>query len=149
MGLFDFFRKGNDYSDADKAKLDGIDPSKYVTLDQYNELKNQLRQIIEFMPDHVDTSQFALKSDIPSVEGLATVNDIPKPVDTSQFALKKDIPNLPDLSAYALKKDIPDTVKYIENSNATSKIKKIRLSIEDKATFKPDSNPADNIAHTI
>ena len=149
MGLFDFFRKGNEFTDAYKAKLDGIDPSKYVSIDQYNELKGQITQLIEFMPDHVDTSQFALRSEIPSVEGLITVNDIPKPVDTSQFALKKDIPKLPDMSVYALKKDIPDTVKYIENSNAKSNIKKISLSIEDKATFKPDSNPADNIAHTI
>lgn len=149
MGLFDFFRKGNDFSDADKAKLDGIDPSNYVSIDQYNELKGQLRQIIESMPVEVDTSQFALRSEIPSVEGLATVNDIPKPVDTSQFALKKDIPKLPDLSVYALKKDIPDTVKYIENSNPKSDIKKIRVSIEDKATFDPKSNPKDNIAHTI
>lgn len=137
MGLFDFL------------KPKPVDTSNFVTLDQYNELRNQITQLIEFMPDHVDTSNFALKSEIPSVEGLATVNDIPKPVDTSQFVLKKDIQKLPDLSVYALKKDIPDTVKYIENSNTTSKIKKIRLSIEDKATFKPDSNPADNIAHTI
>lgn len=134
MGLFDFFRKGNDFSDADKAKLDGIDPSKYVSIDQYNELRNQITQLIKFMPVEVDTSQFALKSEIPSIEGLATV---------------KQIPSIPDMSKYVLKSELPDTVKYIENSNATSKIKKIRLSIEDKATFKPDSNPADNIAHTI
>jgi hypothetical protein len=148
MGLFDFLKPKQ------------VDTSNFVTLEQYNTLRSQVLQLTELMPDHVDTSKFlteddlpdltvyAKKDDVPSITGLATVKQIPTMPDMSKYALKTDISKV-DLTGYALKTDIPDTVKFIENSNTKSTIKKIRISIEDKATFDPKTNPADNIAHTI
>lgn len=52
-------------------------------------------------PVAIDTSDFALKSDIPDVSGFALKTEIP---DVSGFALKTDIP---DVSGFAKKTEIP------------------------------------------
>lgn len=175
MGLFDIL-KGNAYTTAEKNKLAAIDPSKFITVEQYELLKEQLKEVLHLIPQVVDTSKFVTLEHLPDLSAYARVSelptmpdlqpyalskDVPKPIDTSKFALKSDVPSLsgyarltdipkaPDLSLYALKTDIPDTVKYVENSNTKSTIKKISLSIDDKGTFKAESNPVNNIAHTI
>ena len=52
-------------------------------------------------PVSIDTSEFALKKDIPDVSGFALKTEIP---DVSGFALKTEIP---DVSGFAKKSEIP------------------------------------------
>ena len=52
-------------------------------------------------PVSIDTSEFALKKDIPDVSGFALKTEIP---DVSGFALKTEIPNV---SGFAKKTEIP------------------------------------------
>jgi hypothetical protein len=61
----------------------------------------------------VDTSGFALKSEIPSMpdtSGFALKSEIPSMLDTSGFALKSEIPSLPDLSPYAKKTEVTASI---------------------------------------
>lgn len=74
-----------------------------------------------------DLSGYALKSEVPSVEGLASeqyvdecISAIPAP-DLGPYALRSEIPSLegyalktdiPDVSKYALKSEIPDVSAY-------------------------------------
>lgn len=101
-----------------QAKLDAldinIDLSSYVT-------KEELNAAI----DSIDLSSYALKTEIPSLDGYAKTTDIPT-VPTKVSELENDSGYLTehqDLSAYALKTEIPSTdglatTEYVDNAIA-------------------------------
>ena len=104
-----------------QAKLDAldinIDLSSYVT-------KEELNTAI----DSIDLSSYALKTEIPSLDGYAKTTDIPT-VPTKVSELENDSGYLTehqDLSAYALKTEIPTvpsldgyaTTEYVDNAIA-------------------------------
>ena len=101
-----------------QAKLDNlhinIDLSSYAT-------KEELTQAI----NSIDLSAYALKGEIPSLNGYAKKTDLPKKVselendsgyltehqDLSAYALKTEIPTVPSLDGYA-------TTEYVDNAIA-------------------------------
>ena len=101
-----------------QAKLDAldinIDLSSYATKE---ELTNAINSI--------DLSAYALKTEIPSLDGYAKTSDIPT-VPTKVSELENDSGYLTehqDLSAYALKTEIPSlngyaTTEYVDNAIA-------------------------------
>ena len=129
-------------------------PSEYVTETELNAkgylTEHQSLEGYAKTTDIPDVSGFALKSEIPSVEGLATetyvqekIAAIPE-VDLSSYALKSEIPTVPtktsdltndsgfitsadvpevDLSAYALKTEIPDVSAYQTEAQVIALIK--------------------------
>lgn len=74
-----------------------------------------------------DVSGFALKSEIPSIEGLA-----------SEAYVDEKIAAIPevDLSGYALKSEIPDVSGFITDSEADTKISTAVSSAEERVDFK-------------
>ena len=130
-------------------------PSEYVT---ESELAAKGYAKITDIPD---VSGFALKSEIPSVEGLATedyVNEkiasIPE-VDLSGYALKTEIPTVPtktsdlpndsgfitsadipevDLSNYALKTEIPD-VSAFQTQEQVNALINTALGVIENGTY--------------
>lgn len=101
-----------------QAKLDAldinIDLSSYVTKEELNTAINS-----------IDLSSYALKTEIPSLDGYAKTTDIPT-VPTKVSELENDSGYLTehqDLSAYALKTEIPSTdglatTEYVDNAIA-------------------------------
>ena len=111
--------------------------------------------------DIPDVSGFALKSEIPSVEGLATetyvqekIAAIPE-VDLSSYALKSEIPTVPtktsdltndsgfitsadipevDLSNYALKTEIPD-VSAFQTQEQVNALINTALGVIENGTY--------------
>ena len=74
-----------------------------------------------------DVSGFALKSEIPSIEGLA-----------SETYVNEKIAAIPevDLSGYALKSEIPDVSGFITDSEVDTKISTAVSSAEERVDFK-------------
>ena len=101
-----------------QAKLDAldinIDLSSYATKEELNTAINS-----------IDLSSYALKTEIPSLDGYAKTTDIPT-VPTKVSELENDSGYLTehqDLSAYALKTEIPSTdglatTEYVDNAIA-------------------------------
>lgn len=79
----------------------GEDGKDYVLTEKDKQEIAAMISASAIAPVDIDTSDFALKSDIPDVSGFALKTEIP---DVSGFALKTDIP---DVSGYALKTEIP------------------------------------------
>ena len=129
-------------------------PSEYVTETELNAkgylTEHQSLEGYAKITDIPDVSGFALKTEIPSIEGLATetyvqekIASIPE-VDLSGYALKSEIPTVPtktsdltndsgfitsadvpevDLSNYALKTEIPDVSAYQTEEQVIALIK--------------------------
>ena len=129
-------------------------PSEYVTETELNAkgylTEHQSLEGYAKITDIPDVSGFALKTEIPSIEGLATetyvqekIASIPE-VDLSSYALKSEIPTVPtktsdltndsgfitsadvpevDLSNYALKTEIPDVSAYQTEEQVIALIK--------------------------
>lgn len=129
-------------------------PSEYVTETELNAkgylTEHQSLEGYAKITDIPDVSGFALKTEIPSIEGLATetyvqekIAAIPE-VDLSGYALKSEIPTVPtktsdltndsgfitsadvpevDLSNYALKTEIPDVSAYQTQAQVIALIK--------------------------
>lgn len=108
---------------TDYAKT--ADLAKVATSGNYNDLTNlptipsttglATEEYVDNAVKNVDLSKYALKTEIPSLEGYAKTTDIP---DTSGFALKTEIP---DVSGYALKTEIPDTSNFTTMSAVEAK----------------------------
>ena len=129
-------------------------PSEYVTETELNAkgylTEHQSLEGYAKITDIPDVSGFALKTEIPSIEGLATetyvqekIAAIPE-VDLSRYALKSEIPTVPtktsdltndsgfitvadvpevDLSNYALKTEIPDVSAFQTETQVIALIK--------------------------
>ena len=78
------------------------------------ELANQAASQVTDKVDRSELDDYALKSEIPDVSGLASKSEIP---DVSDFASKSDIP---DVSGLALKSEIPDVSDFASKSEIPS-----------------------------
>ena len=92
-----------------------IDLSSYAKI-SYVDAKLALKANLSDIPKPVDTSNFALKTDIPSMDNVATKDELP---DMSNVATKDELfsgdyndlenkPTIPDTSNFALKSELPD-----------------------------------------
>ena len=112
-----------------------VDLSSYAKI-SYVDAKLALKANLSDIPEPVDTSNFALKSEIPnmaeyakkseipSMENVATKDELP---DMSNVATKDELfsgdyndlenkPTIPDTSNFALKTDIPNMSEYAKKS---------------------------------
>lgn len=85
----------------------------------------------------IDTSDFALKTDIPDVSGFALKTEIP---DVSGFALKTEIPNV---SGFALKTDIPDVSGFAKKTEIPSVPTKVSAFTNDAGYLTQHQSLAD------
>ena len=116
-----------------------VDLSSYAKI-SYVDAKLALKANLSDIPQPVDTSNFALKSEIPnmteyakkseipSMENVATKDELP---DMSNVATKDELfsgdyndlenkPTIPDTSNFALKTDIPNMSEYAKKSEIPS-----------------------------
>lgn len=88
-------------------------------------------------PVDIDTSDFALKTDIPDVSGFALKTEIP---DVSGFALKTEIPNV---TGFALKTDIPDVSGFAKKTEIPSVPTKVSAFANDAGYLTQHQSLAD------
>lgn len=114
----------------------GEDGKDYVLTEKDKQEIAAMISASAIAPVDIDTSDFALKSDIPDVSGFALKTDIP---DVSGFAKKSEIPSVPtkvsafandagyltqhqSLADYAKKTDLPNMSNYYSKSEVNGLI---------------------------
>lgn len=106
LDLSNYYNKDETDSLIDTA-IQNIDLSSYATkveLENYDTSEQVDAKINAIKIPEIDLSGYAKKSEIPSIEGLATENYVDNAIST--------IP-LPDLTDYAKKTDIPDVSGFL------------------------------------
>lgn len=88
-------------------------------------------------PVDIDTSGFALKTEIPDVSGFALKTEIP---DVSGYALKTEIP---DVSGFAKKTEIPDVSGFAKKSEIPSVPTKVSAFANDAGYLTQHQSLAD------
>lgn len=106
LDLSNYYTKDETDNLIDTA-VQNIDLSSYATkveLENYDTSEQVDAKISAIKIPEIDLSDYAKKSEIPSIEGLATENYVDNAIST--------IP-LPDLTDYAKKTDIPDVSGFL------------------------------------
>lgn len=117
--------------------IKGEDGKDYVLTEKDKQEIAAMISASAVAPVDIDTSDFALKTDIPDVSGFALKTEIP---DVSGFALKTDIPNV---SGYALKADIPDVSGFAKKTEIPSVPTKVSAFTNDAGYLTQHQSLAD------
>ncbi len=117
--------------------IKGEDGKDYVLTEKDKQEIAAMISASAVAPVDIDTSDFALKTDIPDVSGFALKTEIP---DVSVFALKTDIPNV---SGYALKADIPDVSGFAKKTEIPSVPTKVSAFENDAGYLTQHQSLAD------